>query len=224
MPVVNMSAEVLPVGVHVLLGLIFLLVVFFSCYTLNVSELKKDVDLQHRVGFATVMLVLIWSLRAGVSDGLGLHFYFITCFHLMFGWQTSIVLVCLVQVGMIFIGVESVWAIGANGLTSGVIPILSTYCCWLYVEKKRLFNPFAFIFLVAFGGAIAGVLMSAAFVSIVFLLTGAYDVAQLKNELWLFLPLIALPEGVLNGMVIAGLVVFKPDWVKMFDEKKYMKS
>ena len=84
-----------------------------------------------------------------------------------------------------------------------------------------MFNPFAFIFGVGFAGAIVSVLASAVFVSVVYLATGTFSFYQLQYELWPFLPLIALPEGIINGMLIAGLVVFKPEWVLLFDEKKY---
>lgn len=38
------------------------------------------------------------------------------------------------------------------------------------------------------------------------------------------IPLISLPEGILNSMAIAALIIFKPSWVVMYDEDKYLKN
>ena len=51
--------------------------------------------------------------------------------------------------------------------------------------------------------------------------SNTHSLSILIAEYWLFVPLIALPEATLNGILIAGLVVFKPEWVKLFDEQKY---
>ncbi|EAR07512.1 energy-coupling factor ABC transporter permease [Reinekea blandensis] len=217
----NLTASTLPFWLNLTLNGFFILTVFLAITHLPWRELKHDASLQHRLGFTILVLVLIWSLRAGVSEGLGIHFFLMTGVHLMFGWSFAILLVALVQCGLIVFGVESVWALGINGISSGVIPILVTFYCWKASERGGVYNPFVFIFGVAFAGAMLAILMSAVFVSVIFLLTGLYDVAQLRYEFWAYLPLIALPEGIINGMLIAAMIVFKPHWVRLFDEKKY---
>lgn len=217
----NLTAETLPLWLNLLSTVFVLWVLVMALRFIPFGDLKNDTGLQHRLGFSVLMLAAIWSMRAGVTDGLGLHFFLITTLHVVFGWQYAIWVVALVQMGLVAFGVESLWAFGMNAVTSGVIPILVTYICWRYIERKQLFNPFAFIFGVGFAGAIISVLASAFFVSVTFLLTKTYSLFEIQYELWAYLPLIALPEGIINGMLIAGLIVFKPEWVLLFDEKKY---
>lgn len=217
----NLAPSTLPLFLNLIFDGLFIVFTLLAVQHLNWKALLTDHSLQHRVGFSVVALIVIWSMRAGVSEGLGLHFFMVTCFHLMFGWQITILVVLFVQLGLVAFGVESIVALGMNGITSGVIPIFVTFFCWKTVERKQWYNPFAFIFGAGFAGAILSVLVSTFFISIVFLATGTYTVADLSYELWAYMPLVALPEGILNGMIIAGLVTFKPEWVLLFDEEKY---
>lgn len=217
----NLSATTLPIWLNLIFNGFFLMCVVLALTNIEWAALKHNASLQHRIGFTVVGLVLIWSLRAGVSEGLGIHFFLMTSIHLIFGWQYAMVLVALVQFGLVAVGTESLWTLGLNGISSGVIPVLVTFFCWKASERNQHYNPFVFIFGVAFGGAMLAILVSAGFVSALYLLAGVYQVSDLSYELWAYLPLIALPEGIMNGMLIAALIVFKPEWVRLFDERKY---
>ncbi|TON15302.1 hypothetical protein CGH62_27375, partial [Vibrio parahaemolyticus] len=35
-------------------------------------------------------------------------------------------------------------------------------------------------------------------------------------------PLLAFPEGLLNGMSLAVLTVFKPEWLRVFSDRDYI--
>lgn len=220
----NLTASSLPLGLNLAFNAFFLFTLVLAVLHVPWTELRRDPSLQHRLGFALLILVVIWSLRAGVSEGLGIHFFLMSSAHLMFGWHFALLMVALVQSGLVLFGVETGWALGINGISSGVIPILVTFYCWKVSERQGVYNPFVFIFGVAFAGAMLSVLMSAVFVSLVFLVSGLYSIAELRYELWAYLPLIALPEGIINGMLIAALIVFKPHWVRLFDERKYYGS
>lgn len=37
-----------------------------------------------------------------------------------------------------------------------------------------------------------------------------------------FLPLIMFPEGLLNGIIMTGMMVFHPDWIRTFDARHYI--
>lgn len=206
----------------VLFNLLFAGFVVLAVQRSMLREIAKDTFLQHRIGVALLALVVVWSLRAGVSDGLGLHFFMLTSIHLLFGWRIATVLVAVVQVGMIAVGNETWLAFGINGFISGVIPIFVTFYIWRYVDKQEPPNPFVFIFGIAFFGSMLGVVASAAVLSSLYLITGTYDLEKLIAELWAFVPLVALPEGVLNGMLITGFIVFHPELVKLFDEQRYL--
>ncbi len=186
------------------------------------QNLSSNAGLQHRFGFALVLLVCIWSIRAGVHEGLGIHFFMVTALHLVFGWQLAISAVFLSLIGMVWIGTEAWQGIGLNGWISGVVPILCTYGLWKLQRRLDLFNPFAFIFFVAFLGAIVSVLASGLLMTMVFTVAGVYELDTVIEQFWIFVPLIALPEATLNGMFVAGLIVFKPEWVALYDEERHL--
>ena len=199
----------------------FALLLLLAARFMEWQELKLNKELQHRFGASLVILVLIWSMRAGVSTGLGIHFFLVTTLHLVFGWQLALFAVVLAMTGMVWIGKESWQGIGINGFVSGVVPILCTYVLWKVQQRSRLNSPFAFIFLVAFLGAVISVIASGTLMTLVFLGAGVYSFDHIVSQFWIYVPLIALPEAILNGIFITGLVAFKPDWVKLFDQKKY---
>jgi len=203
-----------------------LLVIYAGFMALAISyidyrALSKDTGLQHRLGIAVVLLTILWSMRAGISDGLELHFFMVSALHLIFGWQLAMLVVFVVLLVLLAFGSATWYSMGLSGLVSGVIPILCTFAFWKLHKAKTPHNPFAFIFLVASLGAVVAVLVSGVFLSVVMLATGDATVFQLKNELWLLMPLMALPEGAINGMLIAALIVYVPDWVKLFEERRY---
>lgn len=220
----NISFDLLPLWVHVLSNIFFLGFVLLAAGKPLWDELLNNPGLQHRVGVALILLILAWSLRAGVSDGLGLHFFMLTSIHLLFGWRIAIVLVAFVQLAMIALGRDAWLAFGINGLISGIIPIFVTFYIWRYVDRQDPPNPFVFIFGISFFGAMLGVVASALVLSLLYMATGTYELDKLLSEVWAFIPLVALPEGVLNGMVITGFVVFYPEVIKLFDERRYFKK
>ena len=218
---VNITADLFPPIWYWCFDIAFVLLLILATGFMDWKELKADKELQHRFGASLVILVLIWSMRAGVSTGLGIHFFLVTTLHLVFGWQIALYSVALAMFGMVWIGCESWQGIGINGFVSGVVPILCTYILWKIQKRSRLNSPFAFVFLVAFLGAIISVIVSGLLMTVIFLGARVYSFDHIVSQFWIYVPLIALPEAVLNGMFITGLIVYKPDWVKLFDQKKY---
>ena len=54
------------------------------------------------------------------------------------------------------------------------------------------------------------------------LFTGAYPWETLWNESIIILPLFMLPEGFITGLLITLFVVYLPDWVRTFDDARYI--
>jgi len=52
--------------------------------------------------------------------------------------------------------------------------------------------------------------------------SGAYTFAELDQTVIPFFPLMFLPEAMLNGWLLAALVVFKPEWVYSFSDEQYL--
>jgi uncharacterized membrane protein len=59
----------------------------------------------------------------------------------------------------------------------------------------------------------------------VLLLTlGAHPWDRVSGEYLIVLPLVMLPEGFMNGAIMTLLTVLRPEWVRSFDDRDYLKD
>lgn len=217
----NLSANLFSPAWYITFNILFGLVLLLSLFFIHWQELANNKGLQHRLGMALIAVICIWSLRAGVSEGLGIHFFLITAIHLIFGWQLAIWVVALALLGMVWIGKEAWQGIGINAFVSAVVPILCTYTVWRIQQIKQIFNPFAFIFLVCCLGAALSIIASGLLMTWLLWAAGAYSLEEIYHQFWIYAPLIALPEATINGIIITGMIVYRPHWVRLFDQDKY---
>lgn len=184
--------------------------------------LAQERRLQHLLFGATVALMLMWTMRAGISPGLGIHFLGITTLTLMFGWDLALLAGTLALLGMTVIGQESWDTVSVNVLCSVVVPALVSTAVLRLVEAKLPHNFFIYLFLCAFFGA--GIATAAAGLVMALLLwvDGVYPWSKIYLEYVRYLPLIIFPEGLLNGIIMTAMMVFHPDWIRTFDARRYI--
>ena len=183
--------------------------------------LLSNAKLQHVFGFSFIVLMGIWLIRAGITDGLGIHFYLITALHLLLGWELAIWVAAFAMLGTIAAGAESLSGFGINMIVSVVTPLLTNYVVWKLHDRSNFNNPFSFIFLVACLGAALSVVSGGLVMTALLVLSGTYSLELTIEQFWVFVPLIALPEATINGLIITVLIVFAPEWVRLFDQKRY---
>lgn len=53
-------------------------------------------------------------------------------------------------------------------------------------------------------------------------LQGTYDWITIKDNFIVLIPLMLFPEGMLNGMTMTLLVIYKPHWVYTYQDKFYI--
>ena len=178
--------------------------------------------LQHMLFGATALLMALWSMRAGISPGLEIHFLGMTVMTLVFGWDLAVISASIVLVGMAIIGKESWDGLFVNGVCSVLLPIAATYLVLKFTERKLLKNFFVFLFVCGFIGAGISTAVSGMATSMVLVIDGVYDLSKIYHEYIRYLPLIMFPEGLMNGIFLTGMLVFHPDWVRTFDAKGYI--
>lgn len=203
--------------INALVAAILLLALAF----INWKQLLSNACIQHVVGFCSITLLCVWLLRAGISEGLGIHFFLITTVHLLLGWQLAIWAAAFAMLGTIAAGAESLSGFGINMLVSVITPLLTNYCVWNLHDRSRQNNPFSFIFLVAFLGAACSVITGGIVMSVILIWSDIYALSTIINQFWIYAPLIALPEATINGLITTVLIVYVPEWVRLFDEKRY---
>ncbi|MBS98188.1 MAG: hypothetical protein CMI01_05875 [Oceanospirillaceae bacterium] len=209
-------------GWLLLTGVVYLVIMALALWRLPWGVLQRERGIQHLLFGAAVVLMLMWSLRAGISPGLSIHFVGMTTLTLMFGWDLAICAGTAALVGLSLIGRESWQSFPLNALCFVVIPSLVTLLVLRLVEWKLPKNFFVYLFLCAFLGG--GVAAAAGGMTMGTLLWSAdvYPWSKIYHEYVRYLPLIMFPEGLLNGIIMTGMMVFHPDWIRTFDARHYI--
>lgn len=178
--------------------------------------------LQHLLFGATVLLAAMWFMRAGISPGLSIHFVGMTMMTLLFGWDLAILAASIALLGMTLIGKESWDGFAINGFSSILVPAMVTHFIQRYVNQNLPKNFFVFLFVCAFLGG--GLATAAAGISgsAVLWLDGVYSWSKIHHEYIRYLPLIMFPEGLMNGIIMTGMMVYYPDWIRTFNAKLYI--
>lgn len=203
-------------------AVVYLLALFMAFRAAPWRIIADNRILQHMLFGATVLLMALWSMRAGISPGLGIHFLGMTVMTLVFGWDLAVLAASLVLIGMALIGKESWDGLFVNGVCSVLFPIGATYLIHWFVENRMSKNFFVFLFVGGFIGAGISTAVGGLATSAVLVLDGVYDLNKIYLEYIRYLPLIMFPEGLLNGIFLTGMLVFHPDWVRYFDAKGYI--
>ena len=204
--------------------LFVLLSLGWAIRTLPVDALRAEPRLQHLLFGAMVVLMLTWTFRAGLSQGLSIHFLGITTLVLMFGWDLAVLAGALALVGITIVGIEDWSRLGLNTLTIVIIPATVTLLILRFVERSIPPNFFAYLFLVAFLGGGVTVASSGLSLGVLLGLDGVLSWGTIYHEYVRYLPLISFPEGLINGIIMTAMMVFHPDWIRTFDAKVYIDS
>ena len=105
----------------------------------------------------TVLLILVWSMKAGVKPGLDMHLLGATMFTLMFGPRLAILGLSLVLAGVTLnnglLGREGWEAYALNALALAVFPALLADAIRRVVDRCLPGNFFIYVFVTAFFGA-----------------------------------------------------------------------
>lgn len=173
------------------------------------------------LGFV-VGLILLWSLKAGVKPGLNLHLLGAMAATLALGPGLATVALGLALAGITLNGSLGwqVWPL--NFLLMAVIPVQIARLWLACVERYLPAHFFVFIFVVAFIGSAATVMLQGVVAAAVLAAGGAYSVSFLASDYLPYLMLLGFSEAWLSGAAITVLVVYRPDWVAAFDDRRYL--
>jgi uncharacterized membrane protein len=169
------------------------------------------------------LLVVVWSMKAGITPGLSVRFLLVTALTLMHGWQLAIVAGALVLAVLSFVGVADWSLYGANLLCMAVVPALFTAWFHELVHARLPHNYFIYFFVTTFLGAalafnLAGLVRVALMAA-----SGTLDALHAGPEYFAILPFMSFGEAVVNGTIIGMAVVYRPRWVMSFDDRLYLR-
>ncbi|MFH4867885.1 energy-coupling factor ABC transporter permease [Vibrio diabolicus] len=185
-------------------------------------KLEKEKAFQHLV-FATLFFFsILWATQAGVKEGLQIHFLALTTLTMMYGWRMAFLISIPAMLVNHLLHDVSLWQLPTSLVLSALLPIFISYLVFLLSYHYLPRNIFVFIFVAGFfNGAITGSL-HLLINSFYHLSVGHYDWETIQHNYFIFVPLLAFPEGLLNGMSLAVLTVFKPEWLRVFSDRDYI--
>lgn len=173
-----------------------------------------------------VLLILVWSMKAGVKPGLDMHLLGATMLTLMFGRELAIIGFSLVLAGVTLnnevLGRSGWEAYALNAIVLAVLPPLVADLVRRAVDRWLPRNFFIFVFITAFFGSALTVAASGVFASGMLWAAGIYPVSALTEDYLPYYFLLGFAEAWLNGALITLMVVYFPHWVGSFDDRRYL--
>jgi uncharacterized membrane protein len=170
---------------------------------------------------ACVAVLLLWLIKAGVKPGLNFHLLGASALTLMFRPWFALLALAVVLAAVTLLSGEYA-AYPANLLLMAVLPVTLSWGIYLLGERWLPHHLFIYVFLNGFFGSALAVsavgLASTGFVA----MAGAYPLDYLLDNYLPFYLLMAWSEAFATGMIITILVVYKPEWLATFDDRRYL--
>jgi len=170
---------------------------------------------------ATVAVLALWLIKAGVKPGLSFHLLGATALTLMFRPMFALLSMALIVLAM------AAWqgeyaAFAANWLLMGALPVGVSWGIYRLVDGRLTNHLFVYIFLNAFFGAAITILILGGVSTAFLAASGAYPLDYLLDDYAPFFLLMAWGEAFATGMMVTLMVVWKPEWVATFDDRRYL--
>ncbi len=169
-----------------------------------------------------VVLTLMWSISAGVRPGLNMHMLGATALTLMFGRQLAIAGLGLVLAAVTVNGGAGWQAFALNALVLAVLPPFLAHAILRLMERLLPAHLFVYIFVGAFFGAAAAMILTGLAATLLLAAAGTYPLPMLLSDYFPYYILLGFAEAWMNGAAITLLVVYYPHWVGTFDDRRYL--
>ncbi len=202
--------------------LLWLVLLAFSLNASLLRTLGAHPLYQHLGLGGAIVLVPLWTLRAGLHEGLEIHFLGLTSLTLLLGWRLALLAPCLTLLLLAYFGVIPLADIGWQALIGVALPVATSWLLFLGSWAWLPRHLFVYLFVAAFlGGALsisAKVIASALLMGV----SGTYSWHTISADYLSIWPLLLFPEALLNGMTMTLLAVYRPHWVNTFFDREYL--
>lgn len=186
------------------------------------GRLKRSSEELHVFLGGCVALLLIWHLRAGIHPGQSFHLLGGTLFALMFGWELALIGVSLVLVGTTLNGLGDWYSLPLNALLTGVLPVACGYGVYRLAVRFLPHHFFVYVIVNGFLCAALSMVLTVGASSLLMLCCGTHPEVGPMHDYLLLVPMMSFAEGFFTGMLITALVLFRPEWIATFDDRRYI--
>lgn len=189
---------------------------------LHLPAFVEDKKIQHLVFGAAASVFFLWLFRAGIYDGLNVHFLWLTALTLLLGLRWAFISATVALVGVTVVGKETWAMLGVNGLLGVSVPLLLSYLIYNLSFHKLPRHFFVYVFVCAFLPGAVMIALKMALLGGYYYLDGIHSWTTVKDNYLILIPLMLFPEGMLNGMTMTLLIIYRPSWVYTFYDKYYL--
>lgn len=218
---VNLSTELFDPAWHVMALLLTMASLVWCWRTAPWGAIRQGARTSVVMGLA-VLLMPLWTMKAGIKPGLDLHILGAMAATLILGPQLAMVSMGLALIGVALNGALPWLAWPINFLLMVVWPVAVAEAIHRLVEGRLPNHFFVYLFVGSFMGSALTVMLQGAMSSLVLGLAGAYSLDYLATNYLPYFLLLGFAEGWLSGMVMTLLVVYRPQWVASFDDRRYL--
>lgn len=173
---------------------------------------------------STVVLVLLWSMQAGVRPGLSLHLIGAMVCTLAFGPWLAFISLCLALLGVSLNGGAGWEGYAANALLMAGVGVGVSQAVIRFSERFLPRHFFVYVFANGFFGAAISMAAVGTAVSLVLAGSQTYAIEEVFGEYLPYVLLLSFSEAWISGMVVTLFVVYRPQWVSTFDDSRYLRE
>jgi uncharacterized membrane protein len=185
-------------------------------------KLRHDTSYQHLVFATTLVLSLLWSIQAGIHDGLKLHFLLLTTLILCHGWRIAMLLCLVPTLLLVAFGKLPLADTGLFAVSHFILPGLFSYLLFLLSYHYLPRQLFVYIFVAGFIAAALTIALQLSLSSLLLWWDDRYDWATIEDNYLLFALLAWFPEALLNGAAITLMAIYQPEWLRTFNDREYL--
>lgn len=206
-------------------GMVLALLIFWYCYPQELlPKLRAEPAYQHFVFATVVALGLMWSVQAGIKQGLNLHFLLLTTLVLCHGWRIAI-WICVLPTLLLIAFDKLAWQdAGLFAVTGFIVPALFSYALFLLSYRYLSRHLFVYIFVAGFIAAALTIVLQISLTALWFGLEGRYSWHDIIDNYWLLALLLWFPEALLNGSAITLMAIYRPHWLRTFYDREYLSA
>ena len=202
--------------------LLWLLLLIFSLRGPLLRTLCDNPLYQHLCLGGAIALVPLWTLRAGLHEGLEIHFLGLTSLTLLLGWRLALLAPCLTLLILGYFGVTDLADFGAQALIGIGLPVATSWLLFLASWAWLPRHLFVYLFVAAFLGGALSISLKMIASALLMGLDERYSWQVISADYLSIWPLLLFPEALLNGMAMTLLAVYRPHWVNTFFDREYL--
>ncbi|WP_310597836.1 energy-coupling factor ABC transporter permease [Aeromonas aquatica] len=177
---------------------------------------------QHLCLGSAIALVPLWYLRAGLHEGLEIHFLGLTSLTLLLGWRLALLAPCLTLLILGYFGVTDPGDFGWQALIGIGLPVATSWLLFLASWAWMPRHLFVYLFVAAFLGGALSISVKMIASALLMGLDERYSWQVIRADYLSIWPLLLFPEALLNGMAMTLLAVYRPHWVNTFFDREYL--